>query len=40
MDFSYRLICSWPAGIGLKGNAGDAGVLRNTPGEIGYVNQS
>ncbi len=30
----------WPAGIGGKGNAGVAGLIRNTPGAIGYVNQS
>ncbi len=31
---------AWPAGVGGKGNAGVAGVIRNTPGAIGYVNQS
>ena len=31
---------SWPVGIGSKGNAGVAGVIRNTEGAIGYVNQS
>ena len=31
---------SWPTGVGNKGNAGVAGVIRNTPGAIGYVNQS
>ena len=31
---------AWPAGIGGKGNAGVAGVIRNTRGSIGYVNQS
>ena len=31
---------AWPVGIGNKGNAGVAGVIRNTPGAIGYVNQS
>ena len=31
---------SWPVGIGSKGNAGGAGVIRNTDGAIGYVNQS
>ena len=30
----------WPAGIGAKGNSGVAGVIQNTPGAIGYVNQS
>jgi len=30
----------WPAGVGAKGNAGVAGVIQNTPGAIGYVNQS
>jgi len=31
---------AWPAGVGGKGNAGVAGVIRNTPGAIGYVNQA
>ena len=31
---------AWPAGVGGKGNAGVAGIIRNTPGSIGYVNQS
>ena len=31
---------AWPFGIGGKGNAGVAGVIRNTPGAIGYVNQA
>ena len=30
----------WVTGIGGKGNAGVAGVIKNTPGAIGYVNQS
>ena len=30
----------WPVGIGAKGNAGVAGAIKNTPGSIGYVNQS
>ncbi len=30
----------WPAGIGGKGNSGVAGYIRQTPGAIGYVNQS
>jgi len=30
----------WPAGGGAKGNSGVAGVIQNTPGAIGYVNQS
>ncbi len=30
----------WPAGVGGKGNAGVAGVIKQTPGAIGYVNQS
>ena len=30
----------WPVGVGNKGNAGVAGNIRNTPGSIGYVNQS
>ena len=31
---------AWHAGVGGKGNAGVAGIIRNTPGAIGYVNQS
>jgi phosphate transport system substrate-binding protein len=31
---------NWPVGIGGKGNEGVAGVLTNTPGAIGYVNQA
>ena len=31
---------AWSAGVGGKGNAGVAGIIRNTPGAIGYVNQS
>ena len=31
---------AWPSGVGGKGNAGVAGVIRNTTGAIGYVNQS
>ena len=31
---------AWPVGVGGKGNAGVAGVIRNTPGAIGYVNAS
>ncbi|QNI70563.1 phosphate ABC transporter substrate-binding protein PstS [Cyanobium sp. NS01] len=30
----------WPVGLGGKGNEGVAGVLTNTPGGIGYVNQA
>jgi len=30
----------WPEGVGGKGNAGVAGLIRQTPGAIGYVNQS
>jgi len=30
----------WPVGVGAKGNSGVAGVIQNTPGAIGYVNQS
>jgi phosphate transport system substrate-binding protein len=30
----------WPVGVGGKGNDGVAAVLNNTPGSIGYVNQS
>jgi phosphate transport system substrate-binding protein len=31
---------NWPVGVGGKGNEGVAGVLTNTPGSIGYVNQA
>ena len=31
---------AWPTGVGGKGNAGVAGIIKNTPGSIGYVNQS
>ncbi len=31
---------SWPRGVGGKGNAGVAVIIRNTPGAIGYLNQS
>ncbi len=30
----------WPVGVGGKGNEGVAGVLTNTPGAIGYLNQA
>jgi phosphate transport system substrate-binding protein len=30
----------WPVGVGGKGNEGVAGVLNNTSGAIGYVNQA
>jgi len=30
----------WRSGVGAKGNSGVAGVIQNTPGAIGYVNQS
>jgi phosphate transport system substrate-binding protein len=30
----------WPVGVGGKGNEGVAGVVGNTPGAIGYLNQS
>jgi phosphate transport system substrate-binding protein len=30
----------WPVGVGGKGNEGVAGVISNTPGSIGYVNQA
>ena len=30
----------WPSGVGAKGNSGVAGVIQNSPGAIGYVNQS
>ena len=31
---------AWRVGVGGKGNAGVAGIIKNTPGAIGYVNQS
>ena len=31
---------SWPVGVGGKGNEGVAGVIANTPGAIGYLNQA
>ena len=31
---------NWPVGVGGKGNEGVAGLLANTPGSIGYVNQA
>lgn len=31
---------NWPVGIGGKGNEGVAGILTNTPGSLGYVNQA
>ena len=31
---------NWPVGVGGKGNEGVAGVIQNTPGAIGYLNQS
>ena len=31
---------NWPTGIGSKGNAGVAGRIKQTPGALGYVNQS
>jgi phosphate transport system substrate-binding protein len=30
----------WPVGVGGKGNEGVAGLIQNTPGAIGYLNQS
>jgi phosphate transport system substrate-binding protein len=30
----------WPVGVGGKGNEGVAGVISNTPGAIGYLNQA
>ena len=30
----------WPVGVGGKGNEGVAGAISNTPGAIGYLNQS
>ena len=31
---------NWPVGVGGKGNEGVSGILTNTPGSIGYVNQA
>jgi phosphate transport system substrate-binding protein len=31
---------NWPVGVGGKGNEGVAGILTNTPGSIGYLNQA
>jgi phosphate transport system substrate-binding protein len=31
---------NWPVGVGGKGNEGVAGVITNTPGAIGYLNQA
>ncbi len=31
---------SWPVGVGAKGNEGVAGLIQNTPGSIGYLNQA
>ena len=31
---------AWPVGVAAKGNAGVAGMIKNTEGAIGYVNQS
>lgn len=31
---------NWPVGVGGKGNEGVAGVISNTPGAIGYLNQA
>ena len=43
-DFKTKLgvgkSVNWPVGVGGKGNDGVAGVLNNTPGSIGYVNQA
>ena len=30
----------WPVGVGGKGNEGVAGLIQNTPGSIGYLNQA
>ncbi len=31
---------NWPVGLGAKGNEGVAGMIQNTPGSLGYVNQA
>ncbi len=31
---------NWPVGLGGKGNEGVAGIVTNTPGALGYMNQS
>ncbi|MDM7954017.1 MAG: phosphate ABC transporter substrate-binding protein PstS [Cyanobium sp. CZS 25K] len=30
----------WPVGLGGKGNEGVAGIINNTPGALGYINQA
>ena len=30
----------WPVGVGGKGNEGVSGIIQNTPGSIGYLNQA
>ncbi len=30
----------WPVGLGARGNEGVAGLIQNTPGSLGYVNQA
>ena len=40
-DSSWKSVgkaINWPVGIGAKGNEGVSGVIRNTPGSIGYMN--
>jgi len=31
---------NWPVGVGAKGNEGVAGLIQNTPGSMGYLNQA
>ena len=40
MDLGTGKSIALSSGVGGKGNAGVAGVIRNTPGAIGYVNAS
>ena len=30
----------WPRGVDAKGNSGVVGIIQNTSGAIGYINQS
>lgn len=39
-DIGVGKAVNWPVGSGGKGNSGVAGVIKNTPGGLGYVNQA
>ena len=39
-DIGVGKSVNWPVGSGGKGNSGVAGVIKNTPGGLGYVNQA